>query len=80
MTFGNMRSGGKDRLGCITKQGDRYLRSLFTTRGDPLCGRLRAARSTDHQAARDQDRHVMRDFWLHSVGGSIMRFVYKPRE
>jgi transposase len=23
-------SGGKDRLGSITKQGDRYLRSLFT--------------------------------------------------
>ena len=36
--------------------------------------------STDHQAARDQDRQVMRDFWLHSVKGSIMRFVYKPRE
>jgi len=43
-------------------------------------GRLRAAPSTDHQAARDQDRQVMRDFWLHSVKGSIMRFVYKPRE
>jgi Transposase IS116/IS110/IS902 family len=24
-------SGGKDKLGSITKQGDRYLRSLFTT-------------------------------------------------
>jgi transposase len=24
-------SGGKDRLGSISKQGDRYLRSLFTT-------------------------------------------------
>ena len=24
-------SGGKDRLGNISKQGDRYLRSLFTT-------------------------------------------------
>ena len=24
-------SGGKDRLGSITKQGDRYLRGLFTT-------------------------------------------------
>ncbi len=24
-------SGGKERLGSITKQGDRYLRSLFTT-------------------------------------------------
>ena len=24
-------SGGKDKLGGITKQGDRYLRSLFTT-------------------------------------------------
>jgi transposase len=24
-------SGGKDKLGSITKQGDRYLRSSFTT-------------------------------------------------
>ena len=24
-------SGGKDKLGSISKQGDRYLRSLFTT-------------------------------------------------
>jgi transposase len=23
-------SGGKEKLGCITKRGDRYLRSLFT--------------------------------------------------
>jgi hypothetical protein len=33
-------SGGKDKLGSISKQGDRYLRSLFTTGalGDhPLC-------------------------------------------
>ena len=32
-------SGGKDKLGCISKQGDRYLRSLFhgwRTRRDPL--------------------------------------------
>jgi Transposase IS116/IS110/IS902 family len=26
-------SGGKDKLGGISKQGDRYLRSLFTTGG-----------------------------------------------
>jgi len=33
-------SGGKDKLGSISKQGDRYLRSLFTagsTRRDPIC-------------------------------------------
>src|SRR5467141_4180733 len=32
-------SGGKDKLGSISKQGDRYLRSLFTAgaRRDPLC-------------------------------------------
>ena len=33
-------SGGKDRLGGISKQGDRYLRSLFTAGDasrDPLC-------------------------------------------
>ena len=27
----NTRAGGKDKLGSISKQGDRYLRSLFTT-------------------------------------------------
>jgi transposase len=26
----NTRGGGKDKLGSINKQGDRYLRSLFT--------------------------------------------------
>jgi transposase len=32
-------SGGKEKLGSISKQGDRYLRSLFTAgaRRDPLC-------------------------------------------
>jgi transposase len=32
-------SGGKDRLGSISKQGDRYLRSLFVAGalGHPLC-------------------------------------------
>ena len=25
-----VRAGGKDKLGSISKQGDRYLRSLFT--------------------------------------------------
>jgi len=32
-------SGGKEKLGNITKRGDRYLRSLFTAGagGDPLC-------------------------------------------
>src|SRR2546430_14499048 len=32
-------SGGRDKLGNISKRGDRYLRSLFTADagGDPLC-------------------------------------------
>jgi hypothetical protein len=38
LSCGNCSSGGKDKLGSISKQDDRYLRGLFTAGcGDPLC-------------------------------------------
>ena len=51
-------SGGKEKLGSITKQGDRYLRSLFCagrTGRDPLCqDPWHHASSVAYQAARAQ--------------------------
>jgi transposase len=47
-------SGGKERLGNITKQGGRYLRSLFTTGTLAVIQfvRTRGAQAMAHQAAR----------------------------
>ena len=41
-------SGGKDRLGSISKQGDRYLRSLFTA-GALAVIRYAKLRGTEHR-------------------------------
>ena len=41
-------SGGKDRLGSISKQGDRYLRSLFTA-GALAVIRYAKIRGTGHR-------------------------------
>jgi transposase len=41
-------SGGKDKLGNISKQGDRYLRSLFTT-GAPAVIRCAKIHGTKHR-------------------------------
>jgi transposase len=41
-------SGGKDKLGSISKQGDRYLRSLFTT-GALAVIRYAKIHGTDHR-------------------------------
>jgi transposase len=50
-------SGGKDKLGSISKQGDRYLRSLFTAGALAV---IRYAKTTAYQGrcdrARQQDR------------------------
>lgn len=42
-------SGGKDRLGSISKQGDRYLRSLFTT-GALAVIRYAKIQGTEHRS------------------------------
>jgi hypothetical protein len=39
-------SGGKDKLGSISKQGDRYLRSLFTAGALAV---IRYAKTTGHR-------------------------------
>src|SRR5262249_51988788 len=41
-------SGGRDRLGSISKQGDRYLRSLFTA-GAPAVIRVAKNQGTGHR-------------------------------
>jgi hypothetical protein len=51
-------SAGKDRLGNISKRGDRYLRSLFMTGALALCQNPRHQASTlVHNVADAPDEH-----------------------
>jgi transposase len=67
-------SGGKDKLGSIGKQGDRYLRSLFTA------GALAVIRYAKIQDSSPSIRNPFRGLYLRCpLCGSCFRSIRKSR-
>ena len=62
-------SGGKDKLGGISKQGDRYLRSLFSARRADE-GRCRRACEQDRQMRHAKGGEAKNRTWAHPSRGN----------